>query len=110
MRILVVKVPHEEGDRYTWMVAYSLPFTPVGACNYGCEGDVVNLHLTVNPKTPREVKAQDIFADHVKKVAESMNKRVSTTYHSPENIVATGHRGMSLSWVTDHVTKGADHE
>lgn len=108
MRVLVVKVPHEDSDRFTWMIGYSLPFTPVGACNYGSEGDVVSLHLTVNPKTPRELKAQEIFEHHVMKVAKGMNKRVSTTYHSPENIVATGHRGMTLSWVTDHTKGGTD--
>lgn len=90
------------------MVAYSLPFTPVGACNYGSEGDTVSLHLTV-PKTARERQAQDIFRDHVNRIARSMKHPVSIyeTYHSPEDIVAAGYPGMSLSWVTDHVTKGA---
>jgi hypothetical protein len=109
MRILVIKVSHEKSDRFTWMVAYSLPFTPVGACNDGAAGDYVSLRLTV-PKTAREEKAQDVFRAHVNKIGHDMHKNVYETYHSPEDIVACGAPGMSLSWVTDHVTKGADHE
>jgi hypothetical protein len=105
MRILVVKVPHDWNDRYTWMVAYSLPFTPVAAANFGAEGDFVSLHLTV-PKTAREEKAQDVFRAHVNKIGHDMHKNVYETYHSPEDIVACGAPGMSLSWVTDHQTKG----
>lgn len=105
MRVLIVKVPHEKSDRFTWMVAYSLPFTVVGACNYGSEGDIVSLQLTY-PKTHREAKAQEIFADHVRKIAADMGKNVDTTYHKPEDIVACGHRNMSLSWITDHTQKG----
>lgn len=104
MRVLVIKVPHNNSDRFTWMIGYSLPFTPVGACNYGSEGDVVYLHLTY-PKTHREAQAQGIFANHVRKVADGMHKNVQETYHSPEDIVAAGHRGMELKWLTDHVRK-----
>jgi len=106
MRILVVKVPHDNSDRFTWILAYSLPFTPVGACNYGSEDDVVYLHLTY-PKTHREAQAQGIFANHVRKIAADMHKNVSESYHKPDDIVSCGHRDMSLSWLTDHTKGGA---
>lgn len=105
MRILVVKVLHKEGDRYTWMVAYSLPFTPVAAANFGANGDYVSLHLTV-PKTAREENAQEIFGNHVRKIAADMHKNVYETYHTPEDIVNCGTPGMTLSWLTDHKQKG----
>jgi len=105
MRVLIVKVPHEKNDRYTWMVAYSLPFTVVGACNYGAAGDCVTMQLTV-PKTPREEKAQEIFVNHVQKIANDMHKNVQQVYVAPEAVVACGYAGMSLSWLTDHVKKG----
>lgn len=105
MRILVVKVSHEKSDRFTWMVAYSLPFTPVAACNYGARGDFVSLHLTV-PKTAREEKAQEIFGNHVRKIAAGMKRNVWETYHTPEDIVNCGTPGMTLSWLTDHKQKG----
>lgn len=109
MRILIVKVPHEGKARYTWMVAYSLPFTPIGACNFGAEGDFVSLHLTV-PKTPREEKAQEIFRHYVEQVANDMKKAVHVTLHSTEAVVAVAAPGMSLSWMTDHRKKEARDE
>ena len=102
MRVLIVKVPHEGNDRYTWMVAYMLPFTVVGACNYGSQGDVVTLHL-VHACTMREEKAQEIFVNHVQKIANDMHKNVVIIYRRPEEIVACGAPGMTLSWITDHV-------
>lgn len=105
MRVLVVKVPHEDSDRFTWMIGYSLPFTPVGACNYGSNGDVVTMQLVV-PKTPREKQAQEIFMNHVKKIAHEMHKNVQQVYVGSEQVVACGHPEMSLSWLTDHRQKG----
>jgi hypothetical protein len=105
MRVLIVKVPHEGNDRYTWILAYSLPFTPVGACNYGSAGDCVTMQLTI-PKTPREEKAQEIFVNHVKKIAEEMHKNVQQVYTSRENVIRCACPSMSLSWLTDHQTKG----
>lgn len=105
MRVVIVKVPHEGNDRCTWMLAYSLPFTPVGACNYGSAGDVVSLQLTV-PKTRREGMAQQIFVNHVQKIANDMHKNVQQVYVAPEAVVACGHAGMTLSWLTDHTSKG----
>lgn len=102
MRILIVKVPHENSDRYTWLLAYVLPFLPVGACNYGSAGDVVTMQLTV-VRNPREAKAQEIFVNHVKKVADGMHKNVQQVYVSQEAVVACGHAGLQLSWLTDHV-------
>jgi hypothetical protein len=101
MRILVVKVPHDNDPKQTWMIAYVLPFAPVAATNFGANGDFISLQLTV-PKTPREKQAQEIFKNYVNKVAKDMKKPVYETYHSAEDIVATGHRGMSMVWVTDH--------
>lgn len=104
MRILIVTVPHEGHDRYTWHLGYVLPFAPVGACNYGSNGDVVTMQLVV-PKTPRERQAQEIFANHVKKIAHGMHKNVQEVYVSSEQVVACGHPHMELSWLTDHQTK-----
>jgi hypothetical protein len=106
MRILIVSVPHKEGDRYLWKVAYVLPFAPVGACNYGSNGDVVTLQLVV-AKNPREAQAQEIFVNHVHKVAEGMHKNVQQVYVSQEQVVACGTPGLSLSWLTDHTKGGA---
>jgi hypothetical protein len=101
MRILVLKMPHDNDPKQTWMVAYVLPFAPIAATNFGAGGDFISLGLTV-PKTAREKQAQDIFRAHVATIAKDMKKPVYETYHSAEDIVATGHRGMSMVWVTDH--------
>lgn len=107
MRVLIVTVPHEGHDRYTWKICYSLPFAPIGACNYGSNGDIVTMQLVV-PKTPRERQAQEIFMDHVKKIADGMHKNVQQVLVSSEQVVACGHPGMSLSWLTDHKKRGTD--
>lgn len=106
MRILIVKVPHGDRPVDTWMVAYSLPFTVVGTCNYGSQGDLVTLELTL-PHTAREQQAQEIFSNHVGKIAADMGKNVHVTVRKPEDIVARAYPQMSLSWLTDHRTKGA---
>ena len=108
MRILVGKFLHENDPKFTWFVAWVLPFTPVGACNYGSAGDVVSMLLTV-VKTPREATAQNIFVAHVKQVAEEMHKNVHSVTVSSEDVVSAGVPGLSLSWLTDH-TKREDND